>query len=393
MNDELELTILMPCLNEAETLETCINKAKFFLEKNNIKGEILIADNGSSDDSINIAKRNGARVEEIKEKGYGAALIGVDKLALGKYVIMGDADDSYNFMNLSPFLDKLREGYELVIGNRFRGGIEKNAMPPLHRYLGNPILSLIGRILYSKEVGDFHCGLRGYNRKSILSLNLHTSGMEYASEMIVQAALNKLKIAEVPTTLNKDGRTRASHLRSWRDGWRHLKYLLIYCPNNLFTIPGIICSIVGLLITILLLFGPLKINSLSLDIHTLLYSSAFTIIGINILLFRNYLKIYAISNNYIPYKNSMEKLERMSMEKGLLFGLFLILSGIIGTIFAFLQWRETGFSDIDPTNIMRITIPSVEAIIIGVQLISSALFINILSTNINIAERRYCNEV
>ena len=214
----MELTILMPCLNEEQTLVTCINKAKTFLQQNNINGEILIADNGSTDNSKTLALQNGARVIEVSEKGYGSALINGCNEAKGKYVIMGDSDDSYDFLNLMPFVTKLREGYDLVMGNRFKGGIEKGAMPFLHRYIGNPILSFIGRILYHSKIKDFHCGLRGYNKESIQSLNLHTLGMEYASEMVVQATLHKLKICEVPTTLKKDGRDHLPHLRTWSDG-------------------------------------------------------------------------------------------------------------------------------------------------------------------------------
>lgn len=214
MPQEIELTILMPCLNEAETLEVCINKAKTFLETSGISGEILIADNGSTDGSVEIAKRCGARVEPVPVKGYGAALIGGCNAAKGKYVIMGDADDSYDFLHLMPFVEKLREGYELVMGNRFKGGIAKGAMPPLHRYIGNPVLSFIGRLFFPSEIGDFHCGLRGYNRESMLKLDLQTTGMEYASEMVVKSTMYELKMTEVPTTLSPDGRSRAPHLRS-----------------------------------------------------------------------------------------------------------------------------------------------------------------------------------
>ena len=228
----MELTILMPCLNEAETLEVCIQKARTYLEKSGVEGEILIADNGSTDGSQDIARRCGARVVDVAERGYGAALIGGCNAAQGKYVIMGDADDSYDFLHLDPFVEKLREGYDLVMGNRFKGGIEPGAMPPLHRYLGNPVLSFIGRLFYPSDIGDFHCGLRGYNRESILKLGLQTTGMEYASEMVVKATLYKLKITEVPTTLKKDGRSHAPHLRSFRDGWRHLKFLLMHSPNS-----------------------------------------------------------------------------------------------------------------------------------------------------------------
>ncbi len=226
MKQNIELTILIPCLNEAETLDICIRKAKTFLEKEDIEGEILVADNGSTDESVLIAQRCGARVVCVPIKGYGAALIGGCNAANGKYVIMGDADDSYDFLHLMPFMEKLREGYKLVIGNRFRGEIAKGAMPILHRYVGNPLLSSIGRVLFPCEIGDFHCGLRGYERNAILGLELETEGMEYASEMIVKSVVHGLKITEVPVDLTKDGRSRGSHLRSFRDGWRHLSYLV-----------------------------------------------------------------------------------------------------------------------------------------------------------------------
>ena len=226
----MELTILMPCLNEEKTLRTCIRKARFFLKTHKIDGEILIADNGSTDNSRFIARQENVRVITIKEKGYGATLIGGCNHALGKYVIMGDSDDSYDFIHLMPFLQKLRQGYDLVIGNRFLGGIEKGAMPFSHKYFGNPFLSFIGRLFYGNNIGDWHCGLRGYNREKIQKLNLQSIGMEYASEMIAQATLHNLKICEVPTKLYKDGRDRPSHLKSFSDGWRHLKYLWWHSP-------------------------------------------------------------------------------------------------------------------------------------------------------------------
>jgi len=229
--ETLELTILMPCLNEAETLETCIQMAFQFLMDSNIIGEVLVADNGSDDGSQELARSCGARVVNADERGYGAALIVGTKAARGRFVIMGDADNSYDFLNLQPFLGKLQEGYDLVMGNRFTGGIEHGAMPPLHRYLGNPLLSGVGRLLYGSRIGDFHCGLRGYRREAILGLNLCATGMEYASEMVLKAELAGLRITEVPTTLSKDGRSRPSHLRSWHDGWRHLKLMLECSPR------------------------------------------------------------------------------------------------------------------------------------------------------------------
>ncbi|MBQ2406291.1 MAG: glycosyltransferase family 2 protein, partial [Lachnospiraceae bacterium] len=291
MEDRYELTILMPCLNEAETLEICIKKAQRFLEQNNVCGEVLVADNGSTDGSRKIAKRCGARLIYVEEKGYGAALIGGCNAAHGKYVIMGDADDSYDFEHLMPFLEKLREGYDLVMGNRFKGGIEPGAMPLLHKYLGNPVLSFVARLLFPSPVGDYHCGLRGYRKKAIQKIGLVTTGMEYASEMVVKATLYHLSIVEVPTTLKKDGRSRAPHLRSWSDGWRHMKFLLMHSPNWLFMYPGAILFVIGMTVMTILSFGTIKIGQVGLGIHTMMYAAVAMMIGYNLIMFSTFTKI------------------------------------------------------------------------------------------------------
>lgn len=380
MPQEIELTILMPCLNEAETLEVCINKAKTFLETSGISGEILIADNGSTDGSVEIAKRCGARVEPVPVKGYGAALIGGCNAAKGKYVIMGDADDSYDFLHLMPFVEKLREGYELVMGNRFKGGIAKGAMPPLHRYIGNPVLSFIGRLFFPSEIGDFHCGLRGYNRESMLKLDLQTTGMEYASEMVVKSTMYELKMTEVPTTLSPDGRSRAPHLRSFRDGWRHLKFLLLHSPNWLFLYPGIFVSILGLLIMVRLMFGPVQIGGVTFDIHTMLYSSAMVMIGTNMITFALFTRIYAIRTNFIPTKESIStKLAKITTEKGAVFGLVLTVLGIAVTIAAFVTWKDTSFGNLNPQEMMRRTIPALTLMVVGIEMIFASFFIGILN--------------
>src|ERR1051326_9078758 len=261
--DPIELSVVMPCLNEAETLPTCIRKAKKALHQLGIRGEIIIADNGSSDGSPEIAASLDARVIHVAEKGYGSALMGGIKAARGKYIIMGDADDSYDFTNLRPFVEKLRAGYDLVMGNRFKGGIAPNAMPPLHRYLGNPVLTGIGRIFFRSPCGDFHCGLRGFNRAAIQRLDLRTRGMEFASETVVKASLHGLRITEVPTTLSVDGRNRPPHLRSWRDGWRHLRFLLLYSPRWLFLYPGLLLMIVGAVASGWLLVGPRVVDGIT----------------------------------------------------------------------------------------------------------------------------------
>ena len=377
--NEVELTILMPCLNEAETLEVCIKKAFHFLEEYHVDGEVLIADNGSTDGSQEIAKRCGARLVHVPVKGYGAALIGGCDAAYGKYVIMGDADDSYYFLHLMPFLEKLREGYELVMGNRFKGGIAKGAMPPLHRYIGNPVLSFIGRLFYPSDIGDFHCGLRGYNKESIQKLDLQTTGMEYASEMVVKATLMHLKMTEVPTTLAPDGRSRPPHLRSFRDGWRHLKFLLIHSPKWLFLYPGVVLFVLGLIMMLVLLPGPLHMGSVAFDIHTMLAGSGCMILGSQMVQFALYTNAYAKVSGFIPVTARTDNLlERLTTENGTLAGLILVVIGIVIAILSVVLWKNTSFGDLDPQRVMRYTIPAMTCIVIGAQIIFGSFFLGIL---------------
>ena len=375
---QYELTILMPCLNEAETLEVCIQKAQTFFKENNVNGEVLIADNGSTDGSQDIARRNGARVVDIPVKGYGAALIGGCNAALGEYVIMGDSDDSYDFLHLMPFVEKLREGYDLVMGNRFKGGIEKGAMPFSHRYIGNPVLSFIGRLFYSSKIKDFHCGLRGYNTERMRSLNLKTTGMEYASEMVVKSTMSDFKIAEVPTTLKKDGRSHPPHLNTWRDGWRHLKFLLMHSPNWLFRYPGLILSTIGLTLMVVLTIGPVSIGNVTFDIQTLLYSSAMLLLGVNMILFSMYTKAYARRTGFIPMKEPKGLMKFFTLEKGIIAGVLLFIAGIVCSILAVTVWSKLSFGELNPNRIMRLTIPSFTAIVLGAELIFSSFFLGIL---------------
>ena len=374
--NSIELTILMPCLNEAETLGSCIDKAHAFLKKNHIVGEVLVVDNGSSDGSQEIACKSGARLVNVSERGYGAALKhGCDE-ARGKYVIMGDADDSYDFSALEPFLERLRAGDDLVMGNRFKGGIAKGAMPSLHRYLGNPVLSFIGRLLFKSSVRDFHCGLRGYNAQRMRELDLRTTGMEYASEMIVQATLHGYKISEVPTTLSPDGRSRPPHLRPWRDGWRHLKFLLMHSPDWLFLYPGIFFIVVGLLFSIVLEFGPIKAFGIAFDINTLLYSVAAVIVGVNLVLFSAYTKIYAAQSRFIP---SVPKPFRFfNTEKCAILGIVLTILGMLLVGLSVLLWKRESFGVLDPERFMRLTIPAMGCIVVGVQIMFAGFFIDIL---------------
>ena len=374
----MELTILMPCLNEAQTLGICIEKARAFLEQNKIDGEILIADNGSTDGSQEIARKAGARVVNITDKGYGAALIGGCDAAYGRYVIMGDSDDSYDFLNLMPFVEKLRDGYDLVMGNRFRGGIEKGAMPPLHQYLGNPVLSGIGRILYRSNIRDFHCGLRGYNRESIKQLGLHTTGMEYASEMVVQATLHNLKITEVPTTLSKDGRDHPPHLRSWSDGWRHLTFLLMHSPRWLFMYPGAVMFVIGIILSSIITIHPVIIGEVRLSINTLLYSAVSAVMGFQLILYYVLTKKYSFITHFIPITKTDRWLISFTMNKGIFIGAVLFVLGFIGSVIALIIWASKGFGDLEPEKMMRLTIPMLIMFICGLQLMFSSFFLGIL---------------
>lgn len=375
----MELTILMPCLNEAETIEICIKKAKEFLKVNSIDGEILIADNGSTDGSDKIAKSLGARVIYVSEKGYGSALISGCKEAYGEYVIMGDADDSYDFLHLMPFVEKLREGYELVMGNRFEGGIEKGAMPLLHRYFGNPVLSFIGRLFFRSRIRDFHCGLRGYRKASMQKLNLRTTGMEYASEMVVMSELYGLKICEVPTTLKKDGRSRAPHLRSFRDGWRHLKFLFMYSPKWLFLYPGIILTVIGVIGEFVITWkGDLRLGAVFLGIHTLLYCMLFVVVGINIIFFYVFTKVYAEESHFIPTNPLVDAFANFSIDKGIFAGIFMVIGGVVASLIALIVWRYAKFGELIPEFVMRIVIPAATLIEVGIEFIFASFFIGIL---------------
>jgi glycosyltransferase involved in cell wall biosynthesis len=379
--DPVELTILMPCLNEAETLAVCIEKAQGFLERSGVAGEVLISDNGSTDGSQEIATQLGARVSEAPRRGYGAALInGIDN-ARGEYIIMGDADDSYDFVNLGEFVDKLRGGADLVMGNRFKGGIAPGAMPPLHKYLGNPVLSGVGQLFFRPNIGDFHCGLRGFNRDRIRDLDLQTTGMEFASEMVVKASLARYRIEEVPTTLKKDGRSRPPHLRSWHDGWRHLRFLLLFAPRWLFVYPGIVAFVLGALAVGVLAFGGIEIAGVGFDVTTMVYASALCVIGYQSLLFFWLTKLYATQEGFLPSSERYRRVvAKWSAERGLLIGLALFLIGIIIGIVQVARWGSLDFGEQDATEVVRIAIPSALVIMLGFQTVMMSFFSGVLTT-------------
>ena len=382
MTDEaapFELSILMPCLNEAETLAVCIEKAQRSLRECDIAGEIIVADNGSTDGSQSIAASKGARVVHVQTKGYGSALMGGIAAARGTYIIMGDADDSYDFASLGPFIEQLRNGFDLVMGNRFKGGIKPGAMPPLHRYLGNPVLTALGKLFFESPCGDFHCGLRGFNKAAIEKLDLRTTGMEFASEMVVKATLHNLRIAEVPTILFRDGRSRAPHLRSWRDGWRHLRFLLLFSPRWLFFYPGALLMLAGLAAGVWLSPGQRTIHGVTFDIHTLLFAALAVIIGFQAVNFAVFTKVFAISEGLLPRDDRFNKtLSLVSLETGLVAGGLLLVLGIAGAIYALSGWGTRSFGNLDPTRTMRVVIPSVTFLTLGVEIILSSFFLSIL---------------
>jgi glycosyltransferase involved in cell wall biosynthesis len=375
----LELTIVMPCLNEVETLPACIEKAQGWLTENDVAGEIIIADNGSTDGSQALATAWGARVVHINEKGYGSALRGGILAARGKYIIMADADDSYNFSNLSPFLEKLRAGYELVMGNRFAGGIKAGAMPPLHKYLGNPVLTGLGRLFFRSPCGDFHCGLRGFSKEAVVKLNLRTSGMEFASEMVVKSTLNKLRIIEVPTTLSPDGRSREPHLRSWRDGWRHLRFLLLYSPRWLFLYPGALLMLLGVATASWLIPGPQTIGHVTFDIHTLLYAAAAVVTGFQAVNFAMFTKIFGVTEGLLPADPKLEKaFKYVTLESGLIVGFTLFVSGLLLSIYTLSDWGSHSFGSLDPTKVLRLVIPAATAMMLGSEIVLSSFFLSVL---------------
>ena len=376
---DLELSIVMPCLNEAETLGSCIAKGRRSLETLGVAGEIIVADNGSTDGSQVLAAEAGARVISVQAKGYGSAIRGGIAAARGKYIIVGDADDSYDFSNLGPFVTKLRDGYDLVMGNRFQGGIEPNAMPLLHKYLGNPVLTTTGRLLFRSPCSDFHCGLRGFRKAAIERLDLRTMGMEFASEMVVKATLYNLKIAEVPTTLSRDGRTRKPHLRSWRDGWRHLRFMLLYSPRWLFLYPGLLLMLIGAAAGIRLLFGPIHFAGVTFDVHTLLYAAMSIVIGFQTIVFAVFTKIFATTQGLVPEDARLNKLFRyVKLETGLIIGGALLILGFALSIYALGSWRARLFGPLDPTHTLRLVIPAVTLIMLGLQTVLSSFFLSIL---------------
>jgi len=375
----IELSVVMPCLNEARTLGDCIKQAQKAIADHNLSAEIVVADNGSTDGSQKIAAQLGARVINVTQRGYGAALMGGIEAARGRFVVMGDADLSYNFGDIPVFLEKLREGSGWVMGNRFRGGIKPGAMPVLNRYLGNPALTAIGRVLFKAPARDFQCGLRAFSRSAYDRLKLRTTGMEFASEMVVKASLAGVGIAEVPTTLSPDGRGRAPHMRPWRDGWRNLRFMFLYSPRWLFLYPGLLLMLVGFAAGIWLLPGPQRVGAITFDVHTMVYAGLALTVGFQVVSFAFFTKLFAITEGLLPPDPRLDKLFRyVSLEVGLMAGFILMAVGLGTALSAVLHWKATGFGQLNFDSTLRVVIPSATCIALGTQTIFSSFFLSVL---------------
>jgi len=382
MDGTIELTILMPCLNEAETIARCIEKAKVGLQRAGVPGEILIADNGSTDGSQAIADKLGARVVPVAAKGYGNALRGGIEAARGEWIVMGDADDSYDFAEVDRFVKRFQEGDELVMGCRLPSGggrIMPGAMPWKNRWIGNPVLTTIGRVFFKCPAHDFHSGLRGFTKTAYYKMELQTTGMEFASEMAIKGTLRGLKISEVPITLHQDGRSRPPHLKPWRDGWRHLRFMLLYSPRWLFLIPGLLLLAAGLALAVVLSFGNLKLGTVVLDVGTLAVACMTVIVGFQLVAFAFFTKVFAIAEKLLPEDPKLNGLfKTVTLEKGLLFGLGLLLAGLVMLGHAVWLWRETGYGQLLPADNLRRLIPAATLVVLGIQNIFSSFFMSVL---------------
>jgi glycosyltransferase involved in cell wall biosynthesis len=380
--DSVELSIVIPCLNEAETIARCIEAARLGIQRAGVRGEIIVADNGSTDGSPVIAEKSGARVVTVEEKGYGSALRGGIQAATGKWILMGDADDSYDFSEADRFVKKFREGFELVMGCRLPAGggtILPGAMPWKNRRLGNPALSFIGRFFFKCPAHDFHCGLRGFTRAAFEKMDLQTTGMEFASEMVIKSTFKKLKIAEVPVTLRPDGRSRPPHLKPWRDGWRHLRFMLLFSPRWLFFAPGFLLALLGIILAGALSIQNIAIGGISLNVGTLMMACMAAVVGFQLVAFAFFTKVFAIAEGLLPDDPKFSRVFKFfNLEKGILFGLAVLLAGFALFLRAVWIWRQHNYGDLDYEQNLRRLIPAATLIVLGVQTVFSSFFMSAL---------------
>lgn len=382
IDNYVEVSIVLPCLNEERTVGICVTKAINFLTENGINGEVVIADNGSTDSSIEIASTRGANIVRVEKKGYGSALQGGIEAARGEYIIMADSDDSYDLENLLPFVEKLREGYELVMGNRFLGGIRKGAMPWHHQYIGNPVLSFIGRLFFRTPAKDFHCGLRGFTKEAAIKMNLQTTGMEFASEIVIKSSILGMKTCEVPTILSPDGRDRPPHLNSFRDGWRHLRFLLIYSPSWLFLYPGLLLLAIGGVTSLTLFLGPVNIGFRLIDFHSFIAAGTITILAVNMLSFAVITRVFAYNTGLLPAKPAFYPLFKyFNLEKGVALGSVLFIVGSILMVWAILL--SPNFNTLGFDKSVRLVFGASLAIIIGGEAIFTSFVLSILGISIS----------
>jgi glycosyltransferase involved in cell wall biosynthesis len=376
--DVCDVSIVMPCLNEAESLAPCIRAAQAAIADVGVAGEVIVADNGSTDGSVELATSLGARVVHVQSRGYGSALQGGFAAARGRYILMGDADGSYDFGHLGRFVERLDAGADLVMGNRFGGGIAPGAMPPLHRYLGNPGLSWMGRLFFGAPVGDFYCGLRAFRRDALPKLDLQSPGMELGVEMVAKAALYGLRVEEVPTTLSPDLRSRPPHLRTWRDGWRTLRFFLLYSPRWLFFYPGVILILLGVGFSAAVLPGAVELFGARFDVHTLLYAGAAIVVGFQAVVFAVLARVHAASEGFLPETTLVRRIRHVSLELGLAVGILLLLASVTLSVIAFVRWDRSSFRHLDYPATLRLAIPAVVTLMLGVQTILSSFFLSVL---------------
>ncbi|MBA4072708.1 MAG: dolichol-P-glucose synthetase [Gemmatimonas sp.] len=386
LNSPIEVSVIMPCLNEAETLGRCIEKACAGFRKTGVIGEVVVADNGSTDGSIEIAEALGARVQKVSAKGYGHALRGGIEAASGRFIIMGDADDSYDFSEIGAFLGKLRDGFDLVMGCRLPSGggtIAREAMPWKNRWVGNPVLSTIGRVLFRTQVRDFHCGMRAFTREAFLKMDMRTAGMEFASEMVMKASIQGLRVTEVPITLHKDGRTRPPHLRPWRDGWRHLRFMLVYSPRWLFLVPGLLLLALGSLGGVMTLLGPCRIGPVTLDVGTMMLCSMGVILGLQLVSQAFYAKVFAMREGLLPDDPDFNRLFNFwTLEKGCLIGLVSSAVGCGVLLWSVLVWKRAAFGPLDYAENLRRLITGATLLVLGIQTIFASFHLSVLGLKV-----------